>query len=410
MALLNWGNALSQAGKGLATVGLEGVKATLEQDKIRLAAKLAEEATIRGEERKWTAEQTQQPIRATWALDAVKNAKQAEIDLATDPTNIDKITKAKTLELTALDNFQTTLDKQHANDPKWVAAQKVKYDALNPYASAEAAYKNIQTNAATLKYDTDKSIKDLTGKIATETDPVIKQTLIAERDAKAWSIEGDRAERIANRQERAGIGTYIASQQTELARLKQAGAPDNDPDVEAIRSSLPGFQSLYKRLTEEAYPKDKVSPVPAPVAAPGSAATPGKAATPTIVEAPTPVGGLLTTMGETVTTMGENVTREGLKQREPTVKSMAEKINAAVAKGPDETGKLTLPHGYMDTFELGLTSYKDKNFFSPAAKALYQQLKTEADEAAAAKDDKKKPVPANNGKTVVRGVTIRPVN
>jgi len=41
MALLNWGNALAEAGKSMQTMGLEGVKSVLEQDKIRLAEDLA---------------------------------------------------------------------------------------------------------------------------------------------------------------------------------------------------------------------------------------------------------------------------------------------------------------------------------------------------------------------------------
>jgi len=253
----------------MATVGLEGVKSTLEQDKIRLAADLAEQSTIRAEDRKWTAEQTQQPIRAGWALDAVKKSEQAKIDLATDPTNVGKITEAKRLEAVALDKIQTDIDKQHANDPLWKAAQEVKYNALNPYAASDAAYKNIMTRAETLKLNTAISLKDLTGKIAAETDPAKKQALVDEREAKAWSIEGDRAERLASRAERASVGTYIASQQTELARLRAAGAVEGDPDVEAIRSALPGFQALYARLNLEAYPNVKV---PAPAPPPGSGA------------------------------------------------------------------------------------------------------------------------------------------
>jgi hypothetical protein len=41
MGLLNWGNAISEAGKSMQTMGLEGVKSVLEQDKIRLADELA---------------------------------------------------------------------------------------------------------------------------------------------------------------------------------------------------------------------------------------------------------------------------------------------------------------------------------------------------------------------------------
>lgn len=55
MALLNLGNALSQAGKAMATVGLEGVKATLEEDKVRLAAKLAAEESLASDTRRTTA-------------------------------------------------------------------------------------------------------------------------------------------------------------------------------------------------------------------------------------------------------------------------------------------------------------------------------------------------------------------
>jgi hypothetical protein len=254
MALLNWGNALSQAGKAMATVGLEGVKSTLEQDKIRLAADLAEQSTIRAEDRKWTNEQAQQPIRRNW----VKQAQQDAIDLATDPDNVIKQNNARRSELEALDRIQTDIDIRHANDPAWKTAQKVKYDALNPYADTDAAYRNIMTKAEEFKLDTATSIKDLTNKIAAETDPVKKQALVDKREAAAWSIEGDRAERLASRAERASLGTYIASQQTELARLKQAGAADDDPDVMAIRSDLPGFQALYKRLSVEAYPGVKV--------------------------------------------------------------------------------------------------------------------------------------------------------
>lgn len=48
---LNWSNALSTAGGAAATVGLEGVRATLDQQKIELASRLAEQRQIGAEQR-----------------------------------------------------------------------------------------------------------------------------------------------------------------------------------------------------------------------------------------------------------------------------------------------------------------------------------------------------------------------
>jgi hypothetical protein len=52
MALLNFGNAIAGFGKAAAAIGLDSVKATLEQDKVRLAADLAAEEGILSDERK----------------------------------------------------------------------------------------------------------------------------------------------------------------------------------------------------------------------------------------------------------------------------------------------------------------------------------------------------------------------
>jgi len=52
MALLNFGNAIASFGKATAALGLDSVKATLEQDKIRLAAELAADENLLSDERK----------------------------------------------------------------------------------------------------------------------------------------------------------------------------------------------------------------------------------------------------------------------------------------------------------------------------------------------------------------------
>jgi hypothetical protein len=395
MALLNWGNALSQAGKAMATVGLEGVKATMEQDKIRLAADLAEQSTIRAEDRKWTNEQAQQPIKAKWALDAVKSSEQAKIDLATDPTNVGKITEAKRLEAVALDKIQTDIDTQHANDPLWKAAQKVKYDALNPYAASDAAYKNIATRAETLKLNTAISIKDLTSKIAAETDPVKKQALVDEREAKSWSIEGDRAERLASRAERASVGTYIASQQTELARLKAAGAVEGDPDVEGIRSSLPGFQALYKRLSAEAYPDLKVpeprTGTPAPGAGAGAgtgtakpAALPNSGTRP-VTETPGVFSRIGTSVTKALAAQGQMEMNTANAASRSTYAAFADEINAAFKNKT----KVVLPAGGVNILKSVMAF--DPELLDPSARDYAAGLSKPGITGAKAADFLRKP-------------------
>jgi len=86
MALLNWGNALSQAGKAMATVGLEGVKATMEQDKVRLAADLAAQEGLLSDTR-----------RAKAATEAATALAGVNKDAATERAKVDRdvVTEAR---------------------------------------------------------------------------------------------------------------------------------------------------------------------------------------------------------------------------------------------------------------------------------------------------------------------------
>ena len=84
MALLNWGNALSEAGKSMQTMGLEGVKSVLEQDKVRLADELASKREETSDIRRQGFERENIGLRTKAALEQ----KQGEIDILNKPENV----------------------------------------------------------------------------------------------------------------------------------------------------------------------------------------------------------------------------------------------------------------------------------------------------------------------------------
>lgn len=84
MGLLNWGNALSEAGKSMQTMGLEGVKSVLEQDKIRLADELASKREETSDIRRQGFEKENIGLRTKAALEQ----KQGEFDILNKPENV----------------------------------------------------------------------------------------------------------------------------------------------------------------------------------------------------------------------------------------------------------------------------------------------------------------------------------
>ena len=104
MALLNWGNALSEAGKSMQTMGLEGVKSVLEQDKIRLADELASKREETSDIRRQGFERENIGLRTKAALEQ----KQGEIDILNKPENVAAEAKRQTGLLTG--TLQARLD------------------------------------------------------------------------------------------------------------------------------------------------------------------------------------------------------------------------------------------------------------------------------------------------------------
>ena len=249
MALLNWGNALSQAGKAMATVGLEGVKATMEQDKVRLAADLAAKEGILSDERKAKSAialaGTQGDIAATAATALAETAKQLA---ATNKLTAEALVKAK------------------REDPAELAALNASLSAraLNEFTLSNAkAVNNVQTQLAAI----------------TGTDPasmsqkaLLKQQLTA-MGTTAASISADKTGAAALYTSSAA--KYIGA---TAERVKAAAALNLDPEnadaKEASRAAIDAEQDT-KRIYDaavnylrETNPEFKISNRPGSTAKP----------------------------------------------------------------------------------------------------------------------------------------------
>ena len=188
MALLNWGNAFSKAGGAIADVGMEGVKAALEQDKIRLSDALAgaresagdvrresfkvagetraEAATVRGEERGIANIPRTQAVQEPGMLslergrsgirqEEHKATKKSDFDLEYSPENVDKRIAAATKIAGA--EAQIRLDKELAavskkgNDPRYLSALRkiaVASQVLTPGQVTEGDIKKLELSRA----------------------------------------------------------------------------------------------------------------------------------------------------------------------------------------------------------------------------------------------------------------------
>ena len=253
MALLNWGNALSQAGKAMATVGLEGVKATMEQDKVRLAADLAAKEGILSDERKAKSAialaGTQGDIAATAASTlAGVNTETAKQLAATNQLTAEALVKAK------------------REDPAELAALNASLSAraLNEFTLSTAkAVNNVQTQLAAI----------------TGTDPasmsqkaLLKQQLTA-MGTTAASISADKTGAAALYTSSAA--KYIGA---TAERVKAAAALNLDPEnadaKEASRAAIDAEQDT-KRIYDaavnylrETNPEFKISNRPGSTAKP----------------------------------------------------------------------------------------------------------------------------------------------
>jgi len=148
MALLNWGNALSQAGKAMAAAGLEGVKSTLEQDKVRLASSLAAENEKASDARRAESATSLATLQAGFSATAAETRADVDINTAKALAETNKAT-ALAYEKATNNSPQALAQLNASNSAKALADFTLKN---------ETAVKGLQERLAGLSDD------DLTGK------------------------------------------------------------------------------------------------------------------------------------------------------------------------------------------------------------------------------------------------------
>ena len=133
MALLNWGNALAEAGKSMQTMGLEGVKSVLEQDKIRLADEMAgkrQAVTEAGLDRRSAEEAASRLSIASLQDKGATSRVVIQEEGATGRTNL-QLTSAEKLQANAFTNESKVLGEKFGFDSQllglrqtWETSQK----------------------------------------------------------------------------------------------------------------------------------------------------------------------------------------------------------------------------------------------------------------------------------------------
>ena len=308
MALLNWGNALAEAGKSMATMGLEGVKSVLEQDKIRLADQLATEREATSDYRKqgFAREnlQTAETIR--------RAGKQADIDIETNPANVQaRVTaantlssgtlaqrlkeegdkKAQELKLTTADAVTRAAELQKVSDDrvKRIAADPAMLKAFTKVAEANeapsaraahlaaAALSNVQADAAKALGAARKNLSDAQASGDAAAIKAAKATL----DGLTYDSSSERAELTAAASVLKTSESLIANLNTSLAQAL------DDRTKEAIQKRITREQETYEALRNQIAKKLGIEAKPA--ATPGAAAAPGTAPAAATSSSPTSV-------------------------------------------------------------------------------------------------------------------------
>ena len=214
MALLNFGNAIAGFGKAATALGLDSVKATLEQDKIRLAAELAADENL---------------LSDTRQIDAAKEAARVlNTNQETAAANLVAAEKAAVTEARA---FTASL-----SDPTNAAGQAF-------LAGTEALKMADPVNQAAIQADRDTSALNVF-KLKVATDLAAAQTELA----NATTPE---AKRIAEQRVRA-----LTLTSTEL--IAEAAAPGAAARLdELILRGLREQLDDENKALENAYEEDK---------------------------------------------------------------------------------------------------------------------------------------------------------
>lgn len=231
MGMLNWGGAFSAAGGAVAAVGFEGVKASLEQDKIRLADQLAGTREERGDVRRegykvageGRAEATavraegrglvnraverqtilgetldNAPALRQIQVDDFKAKAQAELAFKTDPTNVRAQAEAKALgdkiiATSAADNARELITR-----PDYLQNLEKISLAEHPEKKAQIAASLSTAALNNFKLGQEKLVQGARLELRDAATPEAKSAAKTKIEALEWSVQGDRARATAD--------------------------------------------------------------------------------------------------------------------------------------------------------------------------------------------------------------------
>ena len=384
MALLNWGNALSQAGKGMATVGLEGVKATMEQDKIRLAADLAAKN-----------EEASDARRATTAIDLANL--QGSIAATAAGKLADVNTDTAAARVTADINSALAL----ADTPE-AKARVLASNALTAKANWELeggrVERGLQNQLAAVK-DTDPNAEarraDLTRQIAAHAKTGASINLDKTGAISLVNVTGAEVNRAS---------TTAATLARAYAATVTALAPDQDLKDQLSEANLYVAAAQRAHAGAIGYAVDMIpgfkppaAPpldpgVPAPGAGTGTATPEASDKRDTLPDG-TPITEALSGPGRVLRAVGVGINKavtaysdgemdKAIAEMAPTYKAAADEINKGIENSTKKGA--TLPLNYRKNLRVLLSTPEYRGYLSPAAVAVAERFKAQ-DEAGLSK-------------------------
>lgn len=299
MGILNFGNALAEAGKGLAGIGLEGVKSMMEQDKLRLAdelasareeksdirkqefaqsnLKLAEELKFKGiqDEFKYKYKPENVALVADAGAVASKAAAQAKIDVETNPLNVAATANAKAIVAASEKKAEAEVIKTLGTDPTYLDAARKLALAQNPEKAAQIAASNATAAAANFTLQVQKEVKGLQQQLSATKDPVEQLKLKEKITGLTWTIEGDRAQRTSD----AALLTSIEKNIKDI-RIQASVATLSDDRAAELNGQADRLQQSYNILVKEAL-KNRSAETPPAAAVTDASTKPADAKIPT---------------------------------------------------------------------------------------------------------------------------------
>lgn len=261
MALLNFGNAIAGFGKAAAAIGLDSVKATLEQDKLQLAADLAADESLRSDTRR---------TDAAKEAAALLNTNQKAAAAALVDAEKAKVTEER--------DFTASLaDLNNAAGQAYLAGTKARIDA-DPAKLAEIQANRDASalNVFKLKAATDLSTAQT--ELAAATTPEAKQ--IAEQKVRGFTADSASLNQIgalagaAAKLDEAILNSSLLARGRLISELSDVKGSDKATVRESILDQIKALDLTIAEQTDilklsNTFAKSQIPGYPAPAPADG---------------------------------------------------------------------------------------------------------------------------------------------